>query len=73
MYNNTGLNGAGAFEEVMMTDASDDTQLVFAAILEERGAIGFDGNNYDFEMLVLENGHGTNTLATTYYFYVELE
>jgi hypothetical protein len=73
MFNSSGLGTAGKYEEVLLTDASDDYQIVFTAILEEQDYVGFDGTKYDFEMLVLENGHGTNTSPTTYYFYVELE
>jgi hypothetical protein len=66
LYNNA---GAGTFDEVLL---SDGTNVVFASILEE-DVIGFDGSTYDFEMIVLEDGHGTDTTTTTYYFWVELE
>jgi len=61
------------FQEVLLTDGEDATEPIFVAILDEEDVVGFDGNMHDFEMLVLENGHGTNTATTTYYFYVELE
>ena len=54
-----------------MTDGSD--RIIFASLLYEGDPVGFDGDKHDFEMLVLENGHGTNTAVTVYYFWVELE
>ncbi len=59
------------FEEVLMYEPLS-TSVIFGAILEQ-DASGFDGGTEDFEMLVLENGHGSDAQSTTYYFYVELE
>jgi len=73
MYTENGEGEAGKFEEVLLTDQSDDIQVIFTALLEEEDVLGFDGEYYDFEMIVLENGHGTDTLSTQYYFYVELQ
>jgi len=64
-----GNGGVPIFDEVLLTDGINP---VFTSILRNNEA-GFDGAPHDFEMLVLENGHGTNTKSTTYYFYVELE
>jgi len=72
MYDNSGEGNSGTFEEVLLSDATDDVQIIFTSLLE-KNEDGFDGEKYDFEMLVLENGHGGNTAATDYYFYVELE
>ena len=60
------------FEEVLLYEPVS-TSIVFAALLEEGVLSGFNAQDNDFEMLVLENGHGTNVAATTYYFWVELE
>lgn len=60
------------FEEVLLYDQANH-DLIFASILDEEATNGFDGNDYDFQMLVLENGHGTDTDTTVYHFYVELE
>lgn len=73
MYNNNGTGTEGVFEEVLLTDGSATTQVIFTSIIDEFGSAGFDGNNYDFEMVVLENGHGIDVATTVYYFYVELE
>ncbi len=59
---------SSSFYEVLLEDGGSN--IIYTAILE-RDKQGFDGNNYDFEMLVLENGHGNDTDTTTYYFYIE--
>lgn len=73
IYDSTGASVDNNFEEVMLTDQSSATEVIFAAILDEEDVAGFDGALHDFEMLVLEDGHGTDVATTTYYFYVELE
>ncbi len=71
-YNSGGTPAANNFEEVLLFEPVTSS-LVFASILEEGTLNGFNGQDNDFEMLVLENGHGTDTSTTTYYFFVELE
>ena len=75
--NNTVLynqSGQGAFYQTLMTDdVTNGENVIFASILREEDAQGFDGTFYDFEMIVLEDGHGTDTATSTYYFWVELE
>ncbi len=73
IYDNTGVGVNNHFEEVLQTDGSATDAVIFTAILDEEDVSGFDNAYHDFEMLVLEDGHGTNTATTTYYFYVELE
>lgn len=73
IYDNTGSGVPSHFQEVLMTDGSSATQIIFASIIEEASVNGFDNKDHDFEMLVLENGHGTDLNTTPYYFYVELE
>ncbi len=70
LYDDTGASVDQHFEEVMLTDT---TNVIFASLLEEANVDGFDQGDHDFEMVVLEDGHGTDTDTTTYYFYVELE
>lgn len=62
----------GTFQEVLLYEPVSST-VVFTALLDEESPLGFDGAAHDFQMLVLEDGHGTDTATTTYYFYVELE
>lgn len=66
VYNNVGV---GTFDEVLLTDG---TETIYASLLLE-DVVGFDGATHDFEMLVPEDGHGTDTSVTTYYFWVEIE
>ncbi|MFA5857353.1 MAG: hypothetical protein WC867_08375 [Candidatus Pacearchaeota archaeon] len=62
--------GDGIFEEVLLY-SPDNQDVVFTSLLHDN-AIGFDGREYDFEMMVLEDGHGADVSTTPYYFYVEL-
>lgn len=75
VFGDSGEGVSNEFEEVILYEPTTDS-VVFVALIEEdlADAIdGYDGNDYDFEMLVLEDGHGTDTDVTTYYFFVELE
>ncbi len=67
VFNSTGV---GAFDEALLYEPTGRS-LIFTSILQ-RDANGFDGKTHDFEMLVLEDGHTTDTTTTTYYFYIEL-
>jgi hypothetical protein len=57
------------FEEMALYDG---TSIIYATILENDLA-GYDGQTYDFQMLVPENGSQGFTGATAYYLYVELD
>ncbi len=62
------------FEEVVLSDSTDFSaggNLIFATIMES-DVTGFDGNSYDFQMIVPENGADGFTGQTAYYLYVEL-
>jgi hypothetical protein len=68
------------FEGVLLTSDTQST-LIFTAILEDKdegerdGKVGFDGGDYDFQLLVAESGQtqATMDVVTPYYFWVELE
>lgn len=68
------------FEGVLLTSDTQST-LIYVAILEDKaegerdGKIGFDGGDYDFQLLVAEAGSTGATMAavTPYYFWVELQ
>ena len=49
----------------------DGASIIYATRIN-RNTIGYDGNTYDFQMIVPENGNETWTGATAYYIYVEL-
>lgn len=67
VFDETGASNAD-FEEILLWDGDAP---VFASILED-DALGFDNAAHDFEMLVLEDGHGVDVAETVYYFFVEL-
>jgi len=71
LLGNGGAKNDSSFEEVLLYDKTNDLPL-FASLLDD-STLGFDGRNHDFEMLVLEDGHGTDTDTTEYFFYVELQ
>ena len=71
LFGDTGNGTSNEFEEVLMYEPTTRS-IVFASIIDE-DIMGFDGRSHDFEMLVLEDGHGTDTAESTFYFYVELE
>ena len=73
IYDNTGSSDSTKFQEVLMTDGTSNETIIFASIIEESSVLGFDNRDHDFQMLVLEDGHGTDTATRQYYFYVELE
>ncbi len=63
----TGFGQDDNFEEVLMYEPTTYS-VIFAAILNE-DVLGFDNRTHDFEMIVLEDGHLTDTATTIYYFY----
>ena len=71
VFSSAGVGEDDKFEEVLLYEPSTQS-VVFASLLNEN-VFGFDNNPHDFEMLVLENGHLTDTSTTPYYFWVELE
>ncbi|MBD3252178.1 hypothetical protein GF386_00410 [Candidatus Pacearchaeota archaeon] len=71
IFSDAGKGETNKFEEVLLYD-SQTRSVVFASILEQ-DVFGFDSRSHDFEMLVLEDGHGTDVSTTPYYFYVELQ
>jgi len=70
IFDSTGSGIDNNFEEVLMYEPISYS-VVFTAILNE-DVSGFDKNPHDFEMLVLEDGHGIDTQVSVYYFYAEM-
>ncbi len=66
-YVNSGSQDS-SFEEIALYASSS---VIYASILEE-DVTGYDGQPYDFQMIVPENGDPGFTGATAYYLYVEL-
>ena len=72
IFSNTGDGVDQQFEEILLYEPVS-ASVVFTSLLEEASVLGFDNEDHDFEMLVLENGRGTDIATTPYYFFVELE
>jgi len=75
VFDSAGEATDGHFQEVLLYEPTGDS-IIFASILDEEDVNGFDGNGtidefHDFEMLVLEDGHGTDRAERTYFFYVD--
>lgn len=60
-----------SFDEVILRDTSGG-EIVFATILED-GTTGYDGRQYDFQLILPENGTSGWSGTIPYYFYIELE
>ena len=71
LFSNIGAGEDDKFEEVLLYEPVSQS-VIFTSLIDE-DVLGFDGRSHDFEMLVTEDGHGTDTSTTPYYFYVELE
>lgn len=63
-------SGQGIFEEVLLY-SPNNMEVIFASLIQDN-TLGYDNNMHDFEMMVLEDGHGTDLETTNYYFYLEL-
>lgn len=73
---NAGVPDAN-FRQVLLSD-DDTVPIIYTAFLAHTfnplaESTGFDGQTHDFQMIVGENGHGTDTAVSVYYFYLELE
>ncbi len=65
-----GSQNSDRFHEVLLSDNA--SKLVYTTIIDE-DQVGFDNGQYDFQMLVGENGNETQeSSTTTYNFYIEL-
>ena len=71
LFTNNTQSEDGTFEEVIMYEPVSRS-VIFAGILED-SAKGFNDAAVDFEMIVPEDGHGTDTATTEYYFFIEIE
>jgi hypothetical protein len=71
LFTSDGVVQDSKFQEVILYEP-ESRSVVFTSILGQND-VGFDKNPHDFQMLVLENGHGTDVATTPYYFWVELE
>ncbi len=72
LFTNSSNPQDGVYEEILLYEPTT-TSIVFTAILESNSTLGFDDTANDFEMIVLENGHGSNVATTTYFFFMEIQ
>jgi hypothetical protein len=69
LYNQTGVQSS-LFWNILLSDTNNQT--VYATILDHNKK-GFQGSNLDFELLVGEDGHGSEANSVTpYFFFVDL-
>lgn len=68
-YINTGQSATN-FYQILLADSGRD--IVYTTLIDA-DQVGFTGSQFDFELLVGENGNATEASSTTtYYFYIEL-
>jgi len=75
-YINGSQNNQDIFTEVILYDGTNETngKIIYATIIDTTDQYGYrNDTNYDFQMIVPENGSPNWHSATAYYFYVELE
>ncbi len=82
VYTAGGTQNSALFQEVILYngrysptsgETGDQDSIIFVGLLEDTDETGFDGTDYDFQILLAEDGHAGDTTTTTYNFYVELE
>lgn len=71
LFTNNSISEDGRFEEILLYEPTT-ASVIFTSIIEN-SAGSFNGKKVDFEMIVLEDGHGANVDTTAYYFFTELE
>jgi hypothetical protein len=70
---NGGTTTAGLWEQVVLQDTGDSqNDDLFYAVMLEHNAAGFNGQTYDFQILLPDEGTETTSTSATYYFYIEL-
>ena len=77
LYNKSGVGQGTNYQEIILQEgaqgaANPQPALIYVSIINS-SAYGFDGTQIDFQMIVPDDGHGTDADTDTYYFYVELE
>ncbi|RJQ15473.1 hypothetical protein C4573_04925 [Candidatus Woesearchaeota archaeon] len=74
VYQNTGKQ----YTNFINTLLTDKEKLVYTTVIENdqtnnnTDVTGYNGQSYDFQMLVAEDGHNADTSTTIYYFWVEI-
>lgn len=68
---NTYINNGTQSDDFFEMTLHDGINIIYATTINSNTQ-GYDGDNYDFQMIVPENGNETWIGATAYYLYVEL-
>ncbi|RMF55331.1 hypothetical protein D6745_02530 [Candidatus Woesearchaeota archaeon] len=63
-----GQKQSAKFQEVLLHDGSN---LIYTGLLEN-SEVGYNGERYDYQLIVAENGLEGSQPSTAYYFYLEL-
>jgi|APSaa5957512622_1039677.scaffolds.fasta_scaffold05201_5 hypothetical protein len=71
LFTNASTQEDGAFEEMILYEPVSRS-VIFSSILE-KSKEGFNGKPVDFQMIVPEDGHGSDTATTPYFFFIEIE
>ncbi len=69
-FGSTGAQSSD-FYQVLLSDTNGSGNIIYTTLMNGTKA-GFDGNNWDFELLVGQDGHTGGSTTTPYYFFVEL-
>ncbi len=70
LRSNNPMGPAADFQEILLRDtATVGDHMIYAGRIDDN-TVGYDGANYDFQMIVAENESAT--IPTTYFFWVEL-
>jgi hypothetical protein len=72
LFNSTNVSTTDTYQEVMLYDLTAN-DVIYTSIIKPGGIKGFNNLDWDFQMIVAEDGHIGDTTPTTYYFYVALE
>jgi hypothetical protein len=79
LLNGSGKKQTGVWDEIILSRVSrgfggsfTQSDLLYVALIE-RTAKGFRGVHHDYQMILPDDGHGTDGLTTDYYFYIEFE
>ncbi|MGB9748528.1 MAG: hypothetical protein ACP5OZ_05160 [Candidatus Woesearchaeota archaeon] len=72
LYVSDAWENSGIFKEILLYDIANN-KTIYTAIIHKGYAVGYDGNTYNFQLIVPEDGHYGDTSTTTYYFYVEIQ
>ena len=71
LFTNQSTQEDGSFEETILYEPVSKS-VIFSAILENSKQ-GFNNKPVDFQMIVPEDGHGSDTATTPYFFFIEIE